>query len=127
MPVEFEEYDPNQGRLDLTPGTNAHDILAFLASHPDLGFTPKEIHTATDIPRGSVGTTLERLREHGLVRHRGDYWAVVPDDRLLAVEGISLSMDAVADQFGDDWYARNPDWAEDLPDLDAADEEEGET
>lgn len=116
MPVTFDEYDPDRGRIDLSEGTNAHAILSFLADHPDLGFTPKEIHERTDVPRGSVGTTLGRLQEHGLVRHRGDYWAIAPDDRLAAVEGLALSAAAMADR--DDWYGRTDDWADDLPDLD---------
>lgn len=116
MPVQFDDFDPERGRIDISEGTNAHAIIAFLADHPDLGFTPKEIHEETNVARGSVGPTLERLREHGLVRHKGDYWAIAPDDRLATVEGIALSAVAVADE--DDWYARSDDWADDLPDLD---------
>ena len=116
MPVEFERHDPDRGRIDLSEGTNAHTILSFLAEHPDLGFTPKEIHERTDVPRGSVGTTLSRLERHGLVRHRGEYWAVAADDRVGSVVGMALSMEATD---RDDWYTSNPGWADDLPDLDA--------
>jgi AbrB family looped-hinge helix DNA binding protein len=28
-----------------------------------------------------------------------------------------LSRNAIANQYGEDWYARNPGWDEDLPDL----------
>lgn len=122
MPVEFEAYDPSQGRLDLTEGTNAYAILAFLAEHPDLGFTPKEISEGTAVARGSVGPTLRRLSDHGLVRNKGDYWSVV-DDRLSAIASVVLSMDAVDANLGDDWYSRNPTWADDLPDLGERDEE----
>lgn len=117
MPVEFGSYEPSRGRLDLSEGTNAGTILAFLADHPGLGFSPKEIHEATGVARGSVGPTLRRLAEHGLVDHKGDYWAVADDDRLARIVGVALSMDAVEERLGDDWYGRNPDWADDLPDL----------
>jgi len=117
MPVDFEAYDPSQGRMDLAEGTNARRVLAFLAGHPDVGFTPKEIHEATGVARGSVGPTLRRLAEHGLVRHKGDYWAATEDDRLAAIASVALSMDAVRERFDDDWYGRNPDWADDLPDI----------
>lgn len=117
MPVEFGSYDPAQGRLDLSEGTNARTVLAFLADHPGVGFTPKEIHEATGVVRGSVGPTLRRLARHGLVEHKGDYWAVADDDRLAAITGVALSMDAVEGRSGTDWYGRNPDWADDLPDL----------
>lgn len=123
MPVDFEAYDPSQGRLDLAEGTNARRILSFLAEHAGIGFTPKEINEATGVPRGSVGPTLRRLAEHGFVRHKGEYWAAVDDDRLAAIASVALSMDSVEERLGDDWYGRNPDWADGLPDLGERDEE----
>jgi hypothetical protein len=122
MPVKFDEYGEGQGRMDLSEGTNARRILSFLAAHPGLGFTPKEIHEETGVPRGSVGATLKRLEEQGLVRHKGNYWAAANDDRLASYFGAKLGMDAIEDRFGDDYYGQNPDWAEDLPDL-GSDEE----
>jgi DNA-binding transcriptional ArsR family regulator len=119
MPVEFESYDPGQGRLNLSEGTNARTILSFLAQHPETGFTPKEIHEATDVARGSVSPTLQRLAEWGLVRHKGEYWAIAPDDRLGAVAAMLTGLEAIDDRYGDDSYSRNDDWAEDLPDLDS--------
>lgn len=126
MPVEFESYDPSRGRLNVSEGTNAGKILAFLAENPDLGFTPREIHESTEVARGSVGPTLRRLAEHGLVRHKGDYWAAAAEDRLAAIAGTALSMDAVDERLGDDWYGQNPDWADDLPDLGERDEKSAE-
>lgn len=117
MAVEFDDYDPDAGRIDLSEGTNAYRILSFLAENPALGYTPKEIHQATEVPRGSVGSTLSRLEEHGLVRHKGDYWAIAEDDRLGAIQAMAQSMDALADH--EDRYTENGDWAGDLPDLDA--------
>lgn len=126
MPVDFETYDPDRGRIDLDEGTNAHRILAFLVDHVDLGFTPKEIHQATGVARGSVGPTLRRLEEHGFVRHKGEYWAAVDDDRLATIASVALSMDAIEERFGDDWYGRNSEWADDLLDLGERDEESEE-
>lgn len=122
MAVPFDSYDPSSGRLDLSDGTNAHAILSFLAENPDIGFTPKEIHERTGVARGSVGTTLSRLEEHGLVRHKGEYWAAAEDDRLGAAAAMTLSMDAA--DLEADRYAEDDGWAEDLPDLDA--DENGE-
>ncbi|MDZ7687934.1 MAG: helix-turn-helix domain-containing protein [Halobacteriales archaeon] len=99
MPVEFEEYDPEETNLRLEEGSNAHEILSFLLENPDEGYTPKEIHEATDVPRGSVGTTLARLKENGLVRHKEPYWAVERDDRLAAYEGAVLSLKAAEERF----------------------------
>ncbi|MDX1746949.1 MAG: helix-turn-helix domain-containing protein, partial [Halobacteriales archaeon] len=68
MPVDFESYHPSNLP---TEGTNGRRILEHLAQHPELGFTPSELADELEIPRGSVGTTLSRLEERGLVRHKG--------------------------------------------------------
>ena len=81
MPVDFETYSPENGRIDLGEGTNARAILSVLLEHPGVGFTPAELHEQTGVARGSVGPTLSRLEDAGLVRHKGDYWAVAEDDR----------------------------------------------
>jgi len=67
VPVEFEDHRESRDGDDLDwtlcEGSNAHTILSFLAEHPEQGFTPKEIHEATGVTRGSVGKTLQRLEE----------------------------------------------------------------
>lgn len=105
MPVEFREYEPDDSSgLRVTEGSNAYRILQFLAEHPETGFTPKEISEATGVPRGSVGTTLGRLHENQLVRHKEPYWAIGDDDRLGAYGAMIRGLDAAADRFGDeDW------------------------
>ena len=99
MPVEFEEYDPESTSLRLEEGSNAHEILLFLLENPNEGYTPKEIHEATGVPRGSVGTTLARLKENGLVRHKEPYWAVARDDRLAVFAGSVLSLKTADERF----------------------------
>lgn len=115
MPVDFESYRPNELPGE---GTNARRILEYLAQHSDLGFTPSELADALDIPRGSVGTTLRRLEQRGLVRHKGEYWAINTEayDARTASE---IGLRAVADQFEGDYYDEHPDWDADLPDVDA--------
>lgn len=104
MPVDFTQYDPDEDGTGfrLTEGTNAYDILQFLAQYPEQGFTPKEISQETNIPRGSVGTTLARLEERSLVRHKEPYWAIGDDDRLAAYEGMLQGLEAIEDRHGDD-------------------------
>ena len=120
MPVKFDEDDPadTDGRLlDLSEGTNAGTILSFLVEHREYGFTPKEIHEATGVARGSVSPTLLRLDEHGLVRHKGNQWAAAADDRIAAYQSMHLSLEAVADRHSDDWYVNNPGWENEIEDL----------
>jgi hypothetical protein len=117
MPVAFDDYDPADGRLDLAPGTNARTIVDFLAAHPETGWAPKEIHEQTGVARGSVGPTLDRLHDHGLVRHKGDYWAIAADDRLGAYAAMAHGTDSEA---AGDWYADAEGWADTLRDLDAS-------
>ncbi|WP_435119248.1 MarR family transcriptional regulator [Halolamina sp. C58] len=116
MPVDFESYYPTNLPDE---GTNGREILEFLAANPETGYRPSELTAELGIPRGSVGTTLSRLHERGLVRHKGEYWAINPeayDARTASLVGLA----AVAEQFEGDYYDENPDWDADLPDIDGA-------
>lgn len=114
MPVDFESYHPN----DLPDeGTNGRRILEFLASHPEKGYRAGELAEELDVPRGSVGTTLDRLEARGFVRHKGKYWAINPeayDARTASLVGLAT----VAERFEGDYYDCHPDWDAELPDLD---------
>ena len=88
MPVLFDEYDDETGRMNLSEGTNAHAILVFLSKNPEQGYSPQEIADGTDVKRGSVGPTLSRLENRELVRHKGEVWAIGEDDRLAA-QGVA--------------------------------------
>jgi len=115
MPVDFDRYHPSNLPNE---GTNGRRILEYLAQHPDLGFTPSELANELDIPRGSIGTTLSRLEERGLVRHKGEYWAI-NIEAYDAQSASEIGLQAVAEQFEGDHYDENPDWDASLPDVDA--------
>lgn len=100
MPVQFDTYDPEKGRIDLTDGSNAAAILTFLAEHPQQGFTPAEIHETIDIAYGSVGPTLKRLDERSLVQHKAPYWAIGHVDHLATYAGMQSIIEAVEDRSG---------------------------
>lgn len=108
MPVEFDNYreisEDEAFDWTLREGSNAHAILAFLAEHPDQGFTPKEIHEATGVARGSVGKTLQRLEERQLVRHAEPYWAIGRDDRVGTYLGMLSSLKADVEREGTEDY-----------------------
>jgi hypothetical protein len=77
------------------------------ADHPDLGFTPRELHEKTGIPRGSVGTTLARLEARGLVRHKEPYWAV-NQLGIEAYDTVLTSLEAVESTTTYDWGDEDP-------------------
>lgn len=108
MPIDIERFE--EGTLDelrASGQTNAEEILSFLASSPEKAFTPKEIHEATEVPRGSVGVVLSRLEERGLVRHRGEYWAITDDEDTDETLTALATARAATDRFGpeapDEW------------------------
>ena len=81
MPIDRDRFEHlTADALDLAPGTNAYAVVSFLADAPDRAFTRAEVRDGAGIPDGSVGPTLSRLAEEGLVEHRGRYWALGPDD-----------------------------------------------
>jgi len=95
--------------------------MEFLLETPSVGYTPAELADQTEIPRGSVGPTLKRLEEAGSSTQK-PYWAAAEDDRLGSAIASFVGVETAASSFGDDWYAENEGWEEDLPDLSAEDE-----
>jgi sugar-specific transcriptional regulator TrmB len=123
MPVDFESYHPTELPNE---NTNGRYILEFLADDPELGYRAGELAEELDIPRGSVGTTLSRLETRGLVRHKGEYWAINPQAYDAHTASL-IGLETVAMQFEGDYYDENPDWDEDLPDLDEEEQENSST
>lgn len=117
MPVDFETHEPGNPRVDLSEGTNARRLLEFLLENPGVGYAPAELAEQTGVPRGSVGPTLKRLEEAGLVRHKKPYWAATEDDRIAAATAAFVGIETAGSTFSDDWYAQNEGWEEELPDL----------
>lgn len=108
MPVDFDDYRRQRGEstdLPVDPDSNAFAVLSFLATHPDLGFKPAEIHEEVDIPKGSLNPTLSRLEERGLVEHEPPYWSAADDDRVAAVGGTMYSMEAFEAHHGEDDFS----------------------
>lgn len=101
MPIDIERFetDPEED-LRAHGRTNAEEILSFLAESPDKAYTPKEIHDATGVARGSVGVVLSRLEDRGLVRHRGEYWAIAPDEDVEKTLSSMRAARTVTDRFG---------------------------
>ncbi|EMA47819.1 MarR family transcriptional regulator [Halococcus salifodinae] len=121
MPISRDEFEhePSQS-IPFGPSTQPRTVLQFLLEHPETAYTQTELADETGIQRGSLGKVLSRLESHDLVRHRDRYWIIADDDRLASVSAASTGLQSVADTYDDDWYAQNPDWADDFdPEQDA--------
>ena len=114
MPIKL---DSNTDSPQVTPGTNAHELLAVLLEHPEMGFTPKELAELTEVPHSSVHKTLARLRDKGLVRKVDSYWAAAEDVAASQVANV-VSLQEIQAEYGDDAYGNDDDsWAQTVPDL----------
>jgi len=119
MPIDIETFESSPAdRLQNSRETNADRVMRFLAAHTNKAFTQSEIRDATDIKAGSISVVLSRLENRGLVRHKGNYWALGEDDDVAAYTSMLESTRAANNRFGeedmDEWleYAADDDETE---------------
>lgn len=115
VPIQIDALEEGPS-LPVKPDTNAYRILSVLVENPDLAFSPAELAELTDVPRGSVGKTLSRLEERGLVRSIDGFWAAADDLTATHLAGY-VSLAAIEARYGDDEFGRSEGWTDDLPDL----------
>ena len=53
MPVHFDDYESSDAAVEV--GSNAGQILQFLARSPEKGYRPAEIYEALDLAREEFG------------------------------------------------------------------------
>ena len=103
MPIDIETFESSpEDRLQNSGETNANRVMRFLGGHPDQAFTQSEIRDATGVKAGSISVVLSRLEDRGLVRHKGNYWALGNADDVAAYTGLSESTRAANDRFGEE-------------------------
>ena len=108
MPIskdEFRSIDEDWPSLpDLAPDTTQGAVYRFLLEHADQAFRQREIVDAVDVPEGSVGPTLKRLEEHGLVEHRDRFWTIADTEHAVASAGLhgAATVDDIDGGFSDD-------------------------
>ncbi|WP_436932464.1 MarR family transcriptional regulator [Halosimplex halobium] len=117
MPVHLDSHEPD---VDLTPGTAKSDIVAFLYSHPELGFKPNEIEDYLELPHGTVTTTLKRLSDQGFVGKTADSHYHALEHREDLHRYVS-SLDQVQRLFDADEFEETTEWNEN---PEAVDEDE---
>jgi len=103
MPIDIETFESSpEDRLQHSGETNADRVMRFLATHPEQAFTQSEIRDATDVKAGSISVVLSRLENRGLVRHKGNYWALGEVDDVAAYASMLESTRAANDRFGEE-------------------------
>jgi predicted transcriptional regulator len=103
MPIDIETFESApEDRLQHSGETNADRVMRFLAAHPEQAFTQSEIRDAADIKAGSISVVLSRLKDRGLVRHKGNYWALGEVDDVAAYASMLESTRAANDRFGEE-------------------------
>ncbi|OKY77414.1 MAG: Transcriptional regulator, TrmB family [Candidatus Methanohalarchaeum thermophilum] len=108
MPIGIDEFEKApEDALEIGEKTNADKVLSFLLKNPKKAFTRKELIEATEIKSGSIGVTLSRLRKKGLIRHKGNYWALARDERLASyaseVNGTKIANEELGEEKKNDW------------------------
>jgi len=92
MPIsrdEFRSIDEDGETLpDLSVDTTQGTVYRFLLEHADQAFRQREIVTAVEVPEGSVGPTLQRLEQHGLVEHRDHFWTIADAEHAAVSAGL---------------------------------------
>lgn len=130
MPISKDEFqtidDDGASRPDLAPDTTQGTVYRFLLEHADQAFRQRELVAALDIPEGSVGPTLHRLEQHGLVEHRAHFWAIADAEHAVASAGRHSAATAAEldGGFGDEAVDAWMETAVDPIDETAADEGE---
>lgn len=77
MPISIDEFE-NESADDLLAREQSLDaqVLEFLAYNPDQAYARREINGSVDASIFELASTLARLEEEGLVRHKGTYWLI---------------------------------------------------
>ena len=108
MPISkdtFQSIDEDGPSLpDLSPDTTQGAVYRFLVDHADQAFRQRELVDAIDVPEGSIGPTLNRLEQHGLVDHRDQFWAIADAEHAVASAGLhgAATADDLDDGFSDE-------------------------
>ncbi|WP_248516629.1 MarR family transcriptional regulator [Salinarchaeum laminariae] len=113
MSIDRERFD-RSSESELEALSTADRVLAFLGVNDDRAFKASEIAHRTDRDDGAVSTALTRLKERGLVEHKGNYWAVtIDEERLEAHDGYARATALFNEQLGEEdrgaWREHTPD------------------
>jgi len=94
----------------VSKGTHKATVLTLLARDSSIGYKPKEILKRTDVPQGSLGKVLQRLRDHDLVvKEDGHYFVATGKMDEIRTFLFDESQLAAASEISDDNTAPDSD------------------
>lgn len=116
MPISSHQFEIlDEGGV--TPETNAERIVAFLLENQDQAYRMTEIEEQTGIKRGSIGPTLSRLEEKGIIDHRAKYWRIA--ENYMASQAAAVYTSEAAVEYDDGKEFDVSAWAAEAEDEDA--------
>jgi DNA-binding transcriptional ArsR family regulator len=120
MAIDRETFQ-SASEDELTELSVPDKVLAFLGINDEHAFKASEIASRTGLEDGAVSTALSRLKDRGLVEHKGTYWAVTDDEERLArhtgyERATAMLNERLGEEERDAWLEHAPD--EDHPSVD---------
>lgn len=94
--------------------STADQVLGFLSLNDEQAFKAREIARRLELDEGSVSTSLTRLKERELVKHKGTYWAITTNEtRLRSHDGYARATALFNEQLGEEdkdaWKSQAPE------------------
>lgn len=112
MSIDIETFEETPEE-ELREMSNPERVLQFLATNDDRAFKAAEIAERTEVNRNSISTVLARLEDRGLVRHKGEYWAIGDPERIRSFDGYQRATERLNERFGSEDVAA---WRDHAPD-----------
>lgn len=114
MSIDIETFE-NTPEEELREMSNPEKVLQFLLTNDDRAFKAAEIADRTDVNENSISTVLGRLEDRGLVRHKGEYWAIGDAERIRSFGRYRRATERLNERYGpedrDEWREHAPDEA----------------
>lgn len=112
MAIDIETFESTP-ESELQELTNPEKVLQFLIANDDKAFKAAEIADGADVNENSISTVLTRLEDRGLVRHKGEYWAIGEPERIRSFEKYRRATERLNERYGredkDEWKRYAPD------------------
>lgn len=101
VPIDIEAFEEARD-ADLEAVTNAERVVRFLHRNDDKAFTPSEIAESAGVKQTSISTVLRRLENRDLVEHKGNYWAIGDEDRVIDAIDLHRTMLDLDERLGEE-------------------------